>query len=79
MALLPGITLPKDIIESDGAKRDWLTCIFFAEDPATIGQKKLRYFEKYPPQGYDTHTVGNINKHPDGYYTLKVKRWSTCD
>ena len=79
MTLLPGIILPKDIIGHGAGHSKWVKCTFFAEDMEEIKAKKKAYFDQFPAQGYDTHTDGNITRHPDGYYFLRIIRWSSCD
>lgn len=79
MTLPHGITLPKDKVGSGSGRHDWVNCTFYGEELEDVAAKKKAYFDEYPPRGYDTHTVGNITKHPDGYYFLHVKRWSSCD
>lgn len=75
----PGFPVPDDYIESGAGKRCWVNCIFYGDTIEEVAEKKRKYLKKYPPQGYSTNTVSNINRHPDGYYVLKVQRWSTCD
>ena len=78
--LKPGIEVPKDYIESGSGKRfGWVFCHFHGATIEEVKKKKKNYFAQYPPQGYDTHTMGDIYRHPDGYYSLKVQRWPTCD
>jgi hypothetical protein len=79
MALLPGINLPKDIIPSGASQRGWVDCTFYGETLQDVSHKKQNYFDRYPPQGYDTHSTSPIARHPDGYYYIKVRRWSSCD
>lgn len=72
--------MPEDIIDSGAGQRRWVNCTFFGETLGAVADKVNAYKREYPPQGYDTHTVGKkIHKHPDGYYYANVKRWSTCD
>lgn len=71
--------IPKDIVESGAGRRCWVNCTFYGATQQEVAKKRKDYFDMYPPQGYDTHTVGNIYKHPDNYYVIRVKRWSTCD
>ena len=75
----PGFPVPPDEIESGAGVRKWVNCTFYGDTIDEVKAKKKDYFENYDPRGYDTHTLGNITKHPDGYYYLKVRRWSTCD
>ena len=76
----PGFPVPEYYIESGSGQRyGWIFCHFYGETIEEVAAKKDKYFKEYPPQGYDTHTMGNIYKHPDGYYALKVQRWPTCD
>ena len=75
----PGFPIPKDIIGHGAGYRKWVNCTFYGETIEEVQKKKANYFAEYPPQGYDTHTEGGITKHPDGYYWLRIRRWSTCD
>jgi predicted RNase H-like HicB family nuclease len=79
MTLPHGITLPKDIIEQGVGYRGWVNCTFFGETIEEVQAKRKTYFGEYPPEGYDTHTEGSIQKHSDGYYLVRIRRWSTCD
>ena len=75
----PGFPVPEDIIGYGAGHRAWVNCTFFGASIDEVAEKRKAYFDKYPPQGYDTHTDGSINKHPDGYYFVRVVRWSSCD
>jgi len=75
----PGFPVPEDEIESGSGRRCWVNCTFYGETQGEVAKKRKNYFEFYPPQGYDTQTIDNIRKHPDGYWYVKVRRWSTCD
>lgn len=75
----PGFPVPADKIESGSGQRGWVYCTFYGATLEEVKQKRANYFKEYPPQGYDTHTPNNIYKHPDGYYAVTVKRWSSCD
>jgi hypothetical protein len=75
----PGFPVPEDIIESGSGIRDWVNCTFFGDTVDGVAAKRTDYFKKYPPQGYDTHAKSKaIARHPDGYYYIKITRWSTC-
>ena len=75
----PGFPVPEDKIESGAGVRRWVNCTFYGATPDEVAEKSKRYFDESPPQGYDTHTQGSIMSHPDGYYYVFVRRWSTCD
>lgn len=75
----PGFPVPDDIVPSGSGRRDWVNCVFYGETTDEVIKKRADYFAKYPPQGYDTHTEGSIDRHPDGYYLVRVQRWASCD
>jgi hypothetical protein len=75
----PGFPVPKDAVGSGSGVRGWVHATFYGEDMEEVEKKRKRYLEEYPPQGYDTHTIGSIVKHPDGYYYVQMKRWASCD
>jgi len=75
----PGFPVPKDEIESGDGKRGWVYCTFYGATTKEVIEKREAYLNEYPPQGYDTHTPKNIYKHPDGYYCVTMKRWSSCN
>jgi len=79
MTLPHGVKLPKDEIETGSGSRRWINCTFYGKTMEEVAAKRKAYLKQYPPQGYDTHTVGNIFRHPDRYYFVRMKRWSTCD
>jgi len=75
----PGFPIPDDYIETGCGRTGWVTCRFYGDTIVEVAQKKEKYFEKYPPEGYDTHTPNNVYKHPNGYYCIEVQRWSSCN
>ena len=75
----PGFPIPEDEVESGSGRRGWVHATFYGDSMTEVGKKRQDYIDQYPPQGYDTHTEGPISRHPDGYYMVRVKRWSTCD
>jgi len=76
----PGFPVPEDVVPSGSGQRGWINCVFYGETVDGVAAKRSEYFAKYPPQGYDTHSPdGAIARHPDGYYYIKIRRWSTCD
>lgn len=75
----PGFPIPKDQVGTGAGSRGWVNAVFYGETIEEVQKKKAKYFAEYPPQGYDTHSDGSIARHPDGYYYLRVKRWSSCD
>jgi len=75
----PGFPVPEDVIQHGYGERRWVNCTFYGETQIEVIAKRQEYFNQYPPQGYDTHTEGSINHHPDGYYYIRVRRWSTCN
>ena len=74
----PGFPVPEDVIGHGAGERKWVHCTFFGATPEEVSKKRKKYFGEYPPQGYDTRTEGGVYKHPDGYYLIRVVRWSTC-
>ena len=74
----PGFPVPEDIVESGSGFKGWVNCTFYGDSIEEVAEKKSQYFKEYPPQGYDTQTLTNVAQHPDGYYYIKIKRWSTC-
>jgi hypothetical protein len=74
----PGFPVPKDEIETGAGQRRWVNCTFYGATIEEVAKKRADYFDMYAPQGYDTKS-DNFAHHPDGYYYVKIKRWSTCD
>ncbi len=62
----PGFPVPDDIIHTGCGIRGWVNCTFYGDTMEEVSEKHRKYFKKYPPQGYDTHTEGSISRHPDG-------------
>ncbi len=76
----PGFPVPDDIVPSGAGISDWVNVTLYGETITEVRDKKQAYFERYDPRGYDTRTVdSSIRYHPDGYYYIRIKRWSTCD
>jgi hypothetical protein len=76
----PGFPVPPDEIEYDTGYRTWIYCTFYGDTNEEVVEKRRKYIEEYPSQGYDTQTIGRkIFRHTNGYYYVQMKRWSTCD
>jgi len=73
----PGFPVPKDEIEVGAGQRCWVNCVFYGTTIEEVIEKRRKYFEAYDPRGYDTQS-DNVYHHPDGYYQIKIRRWSTC-
>lgn len=69
--------IPKDEISSSAFNSNKCYGIFRGKTKAEVRRKVEKYFEQYPPQGYDTHIHREGWK--DGYYEIYVKRWRSCD
>jgi hypothetical protein len=74
----PGFPIPDDIIKTGCGMSDWVHCTFYGDTVEEVKEKRKKYFEKYPPQGYDTSST-SINRHSDGYYVVSTTRWSSCN
>lgn len=74
----PGFPVPKDKVETGAGLRCWVNCTFYGDTVEEVVEKRRQYFKVYDPRGYDTKS-DNVAKHPDGYYYMKITRWSTCD
>jgi hypothetical protein len=71
-----GFPVPKDE-ENVGVGRlgQWIVSRFYGDTEPDVIKKRDAYFSKFPSKKYDTHTL-TMNRHPDGYYKVVIRRWS---
>ena len=73
------MAVPEDRIESGSGRRCWVNATFFGATEAEVGKKKKRYFSAFDPRGYDTRVVEGPKRTSEGYYFIKIQRYSTCN
>jgi hypothetical protein len=70
--------IPEDEVESGSGVKKWVNATFYGKDEAEVNAKRQKYFDQYPPRGYDTHTITIPTHMAEGYWLCRVSRYSTC-
>ena len=73
------LNIPKDDFGGGWGTRGWVVSTLYAKYGAELKQKIEGYFRDFHPMGYDTHIATEPYRHKDGYWVVRIRRWSTCD
>jgi hypothetical protein len=71
------MALPKDDLGGGWGRRQWVNVTLYERNPHRLDDKVEEYFKCFAPQGYDTHITQKPKCEGD-YWSIKIRRWSTC-
>ena len=72
------MNIPEDQVGSGSGIRAWVESVFYGADAMAVTVKLKKYFNEYPPQGYDTQIMFGPQESLEGFWYTRVRRYSTC-